>query len=68
MFLSTSFFISAAEFAQLALQENEPRFDMQAFRFPSDDREHSSDHVLVATPEFLMNFSDASDLSVVHRF
>ena len=48
-------FLSTEEFAQLALQENEPRFDTQASRFPSYDREHSSDHVLVATAEFLMN-------------
>ena len=49
-------FSSIEEFAQLALQENEPRFDMLAFRFPSHDSEHSSDHVLVAIAEFLMKF------------
>ena len=33
--------LQTEEIAQLALQENEPRFDMLAFRFPSYDREHS---------------------------
>ena len=49
-------FLSTAECEQLTLQENEPRFDLLPFWFPSYDREHSSDHVLVRTAEFLMNF------------
>ena len=49
-------FLSTEEFAQLAIQQNEPRFDMLEFRFPSYDREHSSDHVLVAPAELLINF------------
>ena len=49
-------FLSTEEFAQLALQENEPRVDMHAVRFPSYDRAHSSDHALVSTAESLMNF------------
>ena len=41
-----------------------PRFDMPAFRLPGYHREHSSDHVLVATAEFLMNFrTDQTNLS-----
>ena len=58
-------FLSTEELAKLALEENEPRFDISAFRFPRCDRAHSSDHVLVATTEFLMKLSDAPDLLIV---
>ena len=43
-------------FSQPAFQENEPRFDMPAIRFPKYDREHPSGHVPVATAELPMNF------------
>ena len=49
-------FLSTEEFAQLTLQENEPRFNKLASRFPSCDYEHSNVHAHVATAEFLMNF------------
>ena len=49
-------FLSTEELAQLAHQENEPRLDTLAFRFPSYDREHAGDRALVATAEFYMNF------------
>ena len=49
-------FVSNEEFAQPALQENEPRFDMQALRFPSCGYEQSNVHAHVATVQFLMNF------------
>ena len=48
-------FLTTEEFAQHALRENEPRFDMLAFRFPSCDGEQSMVRARVATPEFLMN-------------
>ena len=55
--------LSTEELAHLALQEDPPRFDILASRLPSYDREHSSDHVLVANAEFLMYLpSDAPDL------
>ena len=49
-------FLPTKECGQLALQENQPCFDMQAFRCPSCDNEQSSVHAHVATSEFLMNF------------
>ena len=72
-------FLLTEEFAQRALQENEPRFGKLAFGFSCDDREHSSDHVLVATDRWRRTpadiLADARDfarnafefLSLLHR-
>ena len=54
-------------FAQLALQENEPPFDMLAFRSPGCDRDDSSVHALVATCCMSGEFSEAPDQLVVYR-
>ena len=40
----------------LRFKRTRPRFDMLAFRYPSYHRQHSRDHVLDATAEFMMNF------------
>ena len=49
----------------LRFKRANPRFDMLAFRFPSNDREHSNDHAYVAAVDFSDEFSDAPDLLVV---
>ena len=49
-------FLSTVEFAELALQDDEPRFDILAFRCPSCDSEQQNDHARVAAADFLMNF------------
>ena len=48
-------------FSSPSKKKNERRFDMPAFRFPRYDREHSSDHNLVASTNFLKNFLDTPD-------